>query len=521
MPEHLRALVVILGLATIVFAFAKAPACAIAMAPKDFNRRCILWFAITLTAFLAHNFWIFIIVTAVLLLFTLPREPNKLAMFFFVLFAVPPISGQITGLGIIEHFFTINVLRLLALVVLLPAFLSLRRQADVEPFGRMLPDKLIAGYLILNFLLQLSVDTFTNTMRAGVFYAFIDIFLPYYVTSRSLKSLQAFREVLMAFVIAALVLSAIGAFEFAKHWLLYSAMVGALDVPWAGVGYLPRGENLRALGTAGHSIALGYVIAVAIGFFLYLRRSAPNPMAWGLGLILLIAGLIASLSRGPWVGTAAILLLFVATGSSPGLRFAKFGLLGTIIISALLASPAGETIVAHLPFVGAIDEGSVPYRQRLLEISIQVIMQNPFFGSFDFYYAPVMQELRQGQGIIDIVNSYVGVALAHGLVGLSLYSGFFIAVALSILKGMRNLPNRIDERYLLGQALLSTLLGILIIIFTVSSITIIPVVYWSVAGLGVAYARMLALARAPKAAKPAGLRQASMEGIDLLKPRGR
>lgn len=39
--------------------------------------------------------------------------------------------------------------------------------------------------------------------------------------------------------------------------------------------------------------------------------------------------------------------------------------------------------------------------------------------------------------------------------------------------------------------LLATLTGILVIIFTVSSITFIPVVYWSIAGLGVAYIQMV------------------------------
>jgi hypothetical protein len=62
-----------------------------------------------------------------------------------------------------------------------------------------------------------------------------------------------------------------------------------------------------------------------------------------------------------------------------------------------------------------------------------------------------------------------------------------------IFSGIRNLADRNDELYLLGQVLLSTLLGILVILLTVSSISVIPVIYWSVAGLGVAYARMLSL----------------------------
>ena len=503
MPEHLRALVVILVLATVVFAFAKAPACTLASTTGDFERRRNLWFGITLAAFLAHNFWIYTLVAAALLLFAVAREPNKLAMFFFLLFAVPPISAQITGLGIINYFFTIDYIRLLTLMVLFPAFLSLRTQPDIERFGRSIPDKLIAGYIILNFLLMLTASTFTNTLRHGVFYAFIDIFLPYYVASRALKNLQGFRDALMGFVVAALVLSAIGAFEFARHWLLYSPLQDALGTRWGYAHYLDRGESLRAQGTTGQPIPLGYVMAVATGFILYLRKSVPNPMAWVLGLVLLSVGLIAPLSRGPWVGAAAMLLVFVATGPSPGSRFAKLGLLGVIILPALLASPAGEKIVDYLPFVGTVEEGNVTYRQRLAEISIQVITQNPFFGAFDFIYSPAMQELKQGQGIIDIVNTYLGVGLGSGLVGLSLFSAFFIAVAVGIFKAMRNLADKNHELHLLGQVLFSTLIGILVIIFTVSSISVIPVIYWSVAGLGVAYARMLALAKAPEAAAPA------------------
>src|SRR6267378_3259637 len=130
MPEHLRALLVILVLSSAVFALAKTPACAMACAAADFERRRNLWFGITLAAFLAHNFWIFIVVAAALLLFAQSREPNKLATYFFVLFAVPLIPADITGLGLIQHFFSIDYIRLLALAVLLPAFLFLRRQPD-------------------------------------------------------------------------------------------------------------------------------------------------------------------------------------------------------------------------------------------------------------------------------------------------------------------------------------------------------------------------------------------------------
>ena len=502
MPTHLKALVVILVLATVVFAFAKTPACALATTPGDFERRRNLWFGITLLAFLAHNFWVYIIVAAALLLLAVAREPNRLALYFFLLFVVPPFGAEITGLGLVRQFFEINHLRLLSLTVLLPAFLFLRRQPDSERFGRSLPDKLLAGHLILICLLTLTINSFTATLRSGVFYAFIDVFLPYYVASRSLNNLQRFRDALMGFVVAALVLSAIAAVEFAQYWLLYANLDDALGVPWS-YGYLGRGDGvLRATASAGHAITLGYVFAVALGFFLYLRKSVPNTLHWSLGLAFLIVGLIAPVSRGPWLGAAAIFLVFVATGPSAAKGFVKLGALGMVVGPALLASPLGEKIIQYLPFVGTVEESTIDYRQRLVELSIQVIRENPFFGGFDYFYSPAFQELKQGNGFLDIVNSYVGVALASGLVGLSLFSGFFIAVAIGIFKSMRNLADRNDERHVLGRVLFSTLLGILLIIGTTSSIGVVPVIYWSVAGIGVAYVRMLALGAPVKAPEP-------------------
>jgi hypothetical protein len=505
MPEHLRALVVVLALATVVFAFAKAQACAVATGAADFERRRNLWYAITLIVFLSHNYWVYIVLTAVVLLVTLPGEPNKLAAYFLVLFAVPPIADEISGLGVVNYFFTIHYIRLLALAVLLPAFLYLAGRPGSEPFGRLLPDKLLAGYIILRFALMFPGSSFTDALRHGVFYAFIDIFLPYYVTSRSLKNLQGMRDALMSFVVAALVLSAIGVFEYAKAWLLYKPLEHVLGVGRWGYGnYLPRGESLRALASTGQPIVLGYVIAVAMGFFLFVRRLIPSAIAWALALTLLLAGLIAPVSRGPWVGAVAMLLVFVATGPFPVRGFAKLGLIGLVVVPALLASPAGDRIIDLLPFVGTVEEQNVTYRQRFTEISIETIARNPFFGDRNYVDLEQMDELKP-QGLLDTLNVFLTVALGNGLVGLTLFAGFFIAVAFGIFRGMMGLADKNGELRVLGRALFSTLIGIVVIINTVSPILFIPVIYWTVAGIGVAYARMLASEMTSQPERPADL----------------
>ena len=120
-----------------------------------------------------------------------------------------------------------------------------------------------------------------------------------------------------------------------------------------------------------------------------------------------------------------------------------------------------------------------------------VIQRYPWFGSIDYLETPEMQAMMQGEGIIDLVNTYIQVALATGFVGVGLFAGFFALVVIGVYRAMRSLPDRDGEVYLLGRALLSTLLAILVTISTVSNISIIPFVYWSVAGLGVAYVQIV------------------------------
>jgi len=497
MPEHLRALVVIVLLAGLTFTLARAPACAAAMTDEDFVHRRNAWFALTLAAFLAHNFWLFVVFAAALLFLAARSESNKLALYFFVLFAVPAIDAEIPGFGVMEHFFAIDYLRLLALVILLPAALALRARPDGEPFGRSNADKLLAAYLVLQFCVQLPNTTFTEALRKGVFYAFIDVFLPYYVASRAARDLAALREALMAFVLGALVLAPIAVFEFARHWLLYSPLQEALGVDWGMLNYLERGDGLlRAQASTGQPIVLGYVLALALCLALYLRKSMPQTRWRDAGLVLLAAGLVAAMSRGPWIGAAVMVLAFVATGPQALARLAKLGVAGLCVVPLLVVSPAGQALLDYLPFVGTVEAENVIYRERLLEVSLDVVLEHPLFGAWDFLQLPIMQQLRTGEGIIDVVNTYLGVALASGLVGLALFCGFFLAVLYELASVMRRAGDRDGEAYALGQALLCALLGILVMICTTSSVGLIPVVYWSIAGLAQAYAHAPGLARA-------------------------
>jgi O-antigen ligase len=319
------------------------------------------------------------------------------------------------------------------------------------------------------------------------------VFLPYFVVSRSLKNLQKFRDVLLSLVLAIMVLALIAVFETSRHWLLYRSLQGSLELVSISIsgGYLMREGMVRAIATAGQAIPLGYLMAVGIGLYLYLQRSIQQNFTRRLGMILLAAGLIAPLSRGPWVGAAVLIIVFIATGRNPIPRLIGLMMSSLLLISFVSILPGGEKAINLLPYIGSTEKENIGYREKLLTNSMIVIQRNPWFGSVDYMETPEMKEMRQGQGIIDIVNTYLVVALEKGLVGLGLFVGFFVLTLLGVFHAMGSIADKNSEEHLLGRVLLSTLVSIMIMIFTVLSITVIPIVYWSVAGMGVGYAQMM------------------------------
>lgn len=501
MPEHIRALIVVLVLSTVVFAFAHRPACAISGA-RDFTRRRNLWFALTLTAFLAYSFWVYALIAIPLLIYAFSRETYPPALFFFILFVLPMDTISIPGMGLINYFFDLSHARILELVILLPAFFALLRRGDTPVFGRTGPDKVLAAYMLLTVALYLRETTLTDTVRQA-FYMFIDVFLPYFVISRSLKNMQAFRDALLSLVLAIMAVALIAVFEASRHWVLYQPLIGPLGMKGAyGHGYLLRDGVLRAIAVAGQPIALGYLMVTGMGFYLFLKHSIKQKLIRRLGMALLAAGLIAPLSRGPWVGAAALLTVFIATGRHAVPRLMGFALAAILAFSVIAILPGGKGVINLLPFIGTTEKANIEFRQDLLSTSISVIERNPWFGSVNYRETPEMESMRTGLGIIDIVNTYIQEVLGKGLVGLGLFVGFFVLTLFGIYRAMRSIRDRDSEERLLGRALLATLLAILVIIFTVSSITIIPIVYWSVAGLGVAYAQIVRKQAAQHKPKP-------------------
>lgn len=526
MPEHLRALVVILFLSTAVFWIAERAMCGLLITRTDFRRRRNIWLGVTLIAFFSHSFWLYAALMTALLVSLSARERNPFALYCLLLLALPSLDARVPGLGVVNYLVSLNHVRLLNLIILLPLALRLAAAGNhARPHSRV-PDYLVAAYLLYIAGMQLPADSLTGNMR-NVFGLLVDVWLVYYVASRSLPDLTRAKDTIASFVLGVAVIAPIAAFEALRGWLVYSGLRGALDLTHsAGLGtYIFRGDEglLRANVTAGNAIVLGYVFMVAIAMMIFLSRFIQPRTMRVLALAVLCAGIVAALSRGPWVGAAVGLIIGMGLGPGAPRRWTWIAAVGIIGTALLLATPFGTTVLDHLPFVGTVDSGNIDYRQRLYEVSMYVFWQNPIFGALNYIGNPLLEEMRQGQGIIDMVNSYLVVALAYGFVGLALFLAPF-AYAIVIVWRRRREFETIDlDAERMGRALLAATLAILVTIGTVSSIGIVPTLYTLVTGMCVAYGLRMASAGEQRASVTRAPRThaAPSPRADFGAPRGR
>lgn len=479
MFANAKSLLVLLALAVPAFYVGGQVTCPF-MPHREFVVWRNAWFAITAAAFLCSNFFVFALIVAMICVYA--RFAATVGLFYVLLFAVPLVNVTVGGFGVVNQLLGLTNARVLALALLLPMLFATAGSVDRQRRAYVAPDLLVVSYVLLLIALEYRNSDITNVMRVAVTHA-LDILIPYFAFSRTVRNVLDFQKALLGFVVAVLPLSLVSMLEVAKGWHLYSGVASN----WGeAITYLRREGLLRAAGSTEGGITLGYVFMVTIGCALpFWQWINPARKFVGLALVMLSAGLIAALSRGPWIGTMVLVVAYLGTGPKPVANLGKFVVITSTILVPLLLTPAGNTIIKFLPFVGSVDEQNVTYRQRLFDASLEVVQRNPWLGSTNYLSTPEMLSIIQGEGIIDLVNSYLQVALKSGLVGVSLFLLFFA----TILIGLRRLLNDIFIRDF-ARASIATLLGILVTIATTSSIDFVPYVYWSFAGLSVALIRI-------------------------------
>ncbi len=498
----------------VMFMVLQKPVTASIVSPEDFKRRRLAWIVVTVAAFASHNFWVYMFATWVIAWISLQRERNPLALYMSILFVVPMFKMPIPGFGIVNYFFDLDHQRVLALVIMMSmAFRLIQARESGDMLQRTL-NTFVLAYWAMQVGHYAVNDSPTATARMAV-ELLLSMWLPFYVASRGISSVRQIREVMMMVVMAMAIFGLIAVFEMLRGWHLYQSLRIPLGVRLERVGSYVFREGagasfLRANASGGGSIMLGQMMMVGICYWVALRKALlPTWRGWVvLGFV--VAGIVAAMSRGPWLGAMVGVAVLTLTGPGMLKRVGMVTGVSIAVVGILLVTPWGNTVLNYMPFVGNVESENVDYRVRLFEISMLVFWENPIFGSFRPLMDFRMEELRQGQGIIDLVNHYLGVGLFYGLIGLFLFVTPFVMAMWKLLVVSREVEQYNPTVGITGRALLGAMFAIMFTIATTSLLEFIPVLMWMSLGFA---ANFVTNARRVVAQHQAAAAQSRMYGV--------
>jgi O-antigen ligase len=490
--SNFKELIIVLAVGGLIFALGRRTATAL-MDEGDFKRRRNAWLILSAAAFLSPSFWLFALIAAPTLFWGAKRDTNPLGFYLLLLNVVPSVPVEIPAIGVNE-FFSLDIFRLLAFCVLIPAAFRYRRSADsaqTRHLGKM--DVLLLSYGGLLAIFFVAPDlpnhvilhnSVTNVLRTA-FLFLIDAYVLYYVASRTCRSPRAITDAMAAFCFSCLVMSSLAVFEAVKHWLLYTDLTRAWGGDPIDLQYVIRAGMLRAESSSGNALVLGYLLAIAFGCWLHLKtrlsKSGLNrlvaPMLW--------FGLFASFSRGPWIGAIAIYFAHAALHTNGRSRLFKAALTCAFLGLLLSLTPLGSKLLDSLPFhSGGKSAVTLDYRQRLVAESLPLIQAHPYLG--DQLALTKLQDMRQGQGIIDVVNAYLGIVLFHGLIGLFLFVGFLVSALFLAYRVAKRPAVAGAELTSAATSLAACLIGTAIMLADCSFILGYVPTFYSLCGLAVA-----------------------------------
>ncbi len=491
MMQNISVLVTIMVISSFTMLYLNAAVKPIVGA-KDFRIWLFSWASLTTVAFLSPKLLLALVFTGVFLWIMGKKVDNKVALYFAILFVLPGYAVQTVIINL-------NYQKMVGLTLLLPLFLGFVFGRDQNKPPRHIADLFLVLYLILLFILQFRgifikpgegyILTYPAVIKYG-FDLFLEFFLPYYVVSRYIRDFEQLKKAITAIVVICLLIAPIAAFEIGTTRLLYLIIPQSMGFEWA-IGEVFRDGMLRATASIEHPLYLGMLMMVGLGLYLFVANYIKSPILKMIGLGIMLLGLLAPLSKGPWTGTALMLFMFFISGHNKFKNSILIAMGAIIVAIAVSYSGYTEKVLSLLPFVGNVDTGNVDYRAMLFEQSLIVIEDVPWFGMYDPTKHKAMLPLYQGEGIVDIVNLYLGVAMTYGLVGLFLYLSFLATITLTLFKELFILKNRRAETFKCGKAFFCILIGLYLVMAVVANAPFLNTILFALCGLIVAYINML------------------------------
>lgn len=383
---------------------------------------------------------------------------DRLALFLMLIPAMPLYLAAPIPFPGLNFLALINYYIVVVLAVLLPLAILIR--PDKKDFHWSTVDSCFVLYILYTSAAFLVAGGLIVGLRFFLM-KLLTILVPYLILSRYAFRMDIIENALKGVIVSSVILAALSLMITLKQWDFYQSI--AFDPE--GAGGEVRGGFLRVKATVTtHS--LGFCIATAIMFLEYVKTRIKIGFLrlWVMRAVL-VGGMFFTGSRGAMLGLfIALGVYFVLSVRSSSLRWALIisgGFFGAIAAYVLAFGDAGSYDAY----------GSFAYRKWLLDAAFAFIADYPIFGHIDYLGTGRFDHLVQGQGIIDITNLYLQIALAHGLLGLFIFVLPFIITVIRL--AALAMSNRDDEGGVLYSILCGLLLGWLALIATTSDVGLI------------------------------------------------
>ncbi|HWI85650.1 MAG TPA: O-antigen ligase family protein [Sphingomonas sp.] len=346
---------------------------------------------------------------------SVPALGTKMALGSFYLF--PASKWLFCGLGLTIAFFIRNS----------GPRTSIARRFDIP--------------VLIVFVLEAGMartSSFTDTARQ-LLPLLLSVMVPYFVISRSLNTKQDVRRFLLALALGGFVMASVAVVESRLHWLLYKTIENNMHIDARLNPYTKlRGGMIRAPASFPESTNLANYLALAGVALFALRASFSSTRRWYLALGVIALGLLAANSRGGFVGIAIGMVafdLYRRHYSALAAKIATIGLCYTLFLAAAQVSAYFASVV------GKSDAtiGSSDYRVLLLRRGMEEIRKHPYFGTTRDQAIASLQDIKQGEGIVDLVNGYIAYGLTLGYPGMIGLLMIFVSLCLAMLLARRGL----------------------------------------------------------------------------------
>ncbi|MEL6361237.1 MAG: O-antigen ligase family protein [Pseudomonadota bacterium] len=455
--------------------------------PRRIERLGLVAIVTTCSTFLVPNYWLALLVACVAVFVVTMREPFKVAAFIVAVFSMPATSKLVPGFAGINYFLALSPAMAMSVVLLTPSLLPNRQPLAGKSFTKATDLTYWVLFVIVSVLAFRDVSV-TAGLREITVFLLTSAFV-YAAFSRVDWTKENLILLSSAFVGQFVMMSLVALHETVIGWHHYYFALTNWDIDFIRRVEVRSGLS-RTVGTSFGSIAFGAGFMVAMTFALALRAYIKPKVAATGGFLAMLAGMVTTVSRGALISMVVSIVAFVGTGKAAFKRLAVTGIAGVFGMAVISLTPLGRDLLNILPFMSNDEDVTLNYRAQLLEVGSGVVMKNPLFGSVGYMDDPDMEVLRQGQGIIDIVNSYLHFALDYGLIGLTLY---LIILSSALWGGWRSISRIrvIDgEMAVFAQAVFAATLSLAVLFASTTMRTgQFEVMNWALIGMCVGLAR--------------------------------